>query len=307
MRFTYLRYDCSSERFSTDGDYAPASCYDIPPSENNSTLVRDLAYNRLVSRLADESQWGANLLEARSGLDTMVRSVNRLRRAVRHVKRGNVRAALNDLSVPEGRRGPSSRVKSAADLWLEYQFFWAPTIRDVYAAVDTMSRATFGTRLVYGNANALAEYTLSTGNKVERHRVRDCCKTGARVRISNPNAFLANQMGLVNPASIAWEIIPFSFVVDWFVNVGDCLSAMTDFVGLSIEDSFTTVSREEDVWATDFYQDWSVTKWRKDHWHRFWVDRYPYLQPPTLTLKPFRGFSVARGTNAIALLIQSMR
>ena len=31
----------------------------------------------------------------------------------------------------------------------------------------------------------------------------------------------------VNPFSTAWELVPLSFVVDWFVNIGDYITALT--------------------------------------------------------------------------------
>jgi hypothetical protein len=47
-------------------------------------------------------------------------------------------------------------------------------------------------------------------------------------------------MGVVNPLSIAWEVIPFSFVVDWFIPVGQVLEACTATMGLSFVDSWTS-------------------------------------------------------------------
>lgn len=39
-------------------------------------------------------------------------------------------------------------------------------------------------------------------------------------------ATLLRSFGLNNPAAVVWEAIPFSFVVDWFVNVGDALKSL---------------------------------------------------------------------------------
>lgn len=48
----------------------------------------------------------------------------------------------------------------------------------------------------------------------------------ARYNVSNLNLRLFDQIGL-NPFVTAWELIPFSFVVDWFINVGDWVQAQT--------------------------------------------------------------------------------
>jgi hypothetical protein len=39
---------------------------------------------------------------------------------------------------------------------------------------------------------------------------------------------LLHAFGVVRVASIIWEAIPFSFVVDWFVNVGDLIGNIED-------------------------------------------------------------------------------
>jgi hypothetical protein len=39
------------------------------------------------------------------------------------------------------------------------------------------------------------------------------------------------QLGFTNPAAIAWEITPFSFVFDWFYQVGDYLNALSVLSG----------------------------------------------------------------------------
>lgn len=42
----------------------------------------------------------------------------------------------------------------------------------------------------------------------------------------------------------AWEIIPYSFVVDWFVNVSDFISALVPKAGVHVLSSWTTVETE---------------------------------------------------------------
>ena len=60
----------------------------------------------------------------------------------------------------------------------------------------------------------------------------------ARYNLSNLNLRLFDQVGL-NPFVTAWELIPFSFVVDWFVNIGDWVQAQTSsLVDLAMQRSF---------------------------------------------------------------------
>jgi hypothetical protein len=62
------------------------------------------------------------------------------------------------------------------------------------------------------------------------------CEISARYRVSNPELLLASSLGLANPFALAWELTPLSFVLDWFVSVGDFLNGLgatlgCDFVG----------------------------------------------------------------------------
>jgi hypothetical protein len=52
-------------------------------------------------------------------------------------------------------------------------------------------------------------------------------------RISNETLANASSIGILNPLQIAWELVPYSFVVDWFMPVGSFLETLTDTAGLT--------------------------------------------------------------------------
>lgn len=56
------------------------------------------------------------------------------------------------------------------------------------------------------------------------------------------NAALASlsKLGLANPAEVVWELVPFSFVLDWFLPVGDWLSTLDAAVGYEFLDGCCT-------------------------------------------------------------------
>lgn len=66
--------------------------------------------------------------------------------------------------------------------------------------------------------------------------------TGAEVAVSNPNLWLANQLGLINPGTIALELVPFSFVFGWFVNLEQVISSMTDLYGLTLSNGWKSLA-----------------------------------------------------------------
>jgi hypothetical protein len=142
---------------------------------------------------------------------------------------------------------------------------------------------------------------------------------GAEFTVNNPNTLLMNQMGFINPASIAWEAVPFSFVVDWFANVGQVLNSATDFVGLSMKNPFTTKFQHivQDVVAAGTYPVYynyphvhSVLEWITLYIAKYesvYVTRTTSITGPVLALKPFKGFSPIRGLTAASLLVQTLK
>jgi hypothetical protein len=58
------------------------------------------------------------------------------------------------------------------------------------------------------------------------------------LEVVNPEFVRLQQMGLTNPLEVAWELIPFSFVADWFISVGDWLRGLTALHGLRIVSGF---------------------------------------------------------------------
>lgn len=49
-----------------------------------------------------------------------------------------------------------------------------------------------------------------------------------------------SQLGISNPATWLWEIIPFSFVIDWFWKVGDMLSRLDALYGVEMRSAYFT-------------------------------------------------------------------
>lgn len=68
-----------------------------------------------------------------------------------------------------------------------------------------------------------------------------------RFSMKHPNLSGANSLGLVNLQALAWELVPMSFVVDWFVNIGDVLRNMTSFYGKTFLDGTKCLMHETEI------------------------------------------------------------
>lgn len=88
---------------------------------------------------------------------------------------------------------------------------------------------------------------------------------------ANTNPLLTSlaSHGLLNPLSITWELTPYSFVVDWFINVGDGIASLDNlilFSSLYVMDSTSTRTYEyltptpnARTWGTQTYFEYKRT------------------------------------------------
>lgn len=129
---------------------------------------------------------------------------------------------------------------SSANLFLEGIFGWMPLVQDIINTASTLTGDNFPAGFISGSARLVCPVTPSgpspgalvvTGGSIQLRS-----KYTAQVSIQNPNVWLANQLGLLNPAVVAWDLIPWSWVVGMFVNVQAILESITALYGLTVVD-----------------------------------------------------------------------
>jgi hypothetical protein len=136
-------------------------------------------------------------------------------------------------------------------------------------------------------------------------RYRHSVRLQATLLLTNPNLGLASRMGLVNPLSIAWEVVPFSFVVDWFLPVGNFLENLTSLAGtvqLEAQAAYRKTASGSDRVAFPDIPGLDIGKNRKDLAYSF-QRAVGELPMPKLAFKILEGPSVVRAATAISLLI----
>lgn len=208
------------------------------------SAARNRAYARFKSLAYDSAEAGLLFAERKEALGLMVQRLISLRKAfgaLRKGRFGDFLKALDARPVPRHKRTKWTRPKDASALWLEYWFGWSPLVADIYAIASLLEgeyeppqvrASSFAKRALKGGSWVNPNYyNTYSGFATARSTYR------GRVVVTNPNLFRARQLGLINPVGIAWELVPFSFVVDWFLPVGDFLNQWQDWVGLSISDA----------------------------------------------------------------------
>lgn len=128
---------------------------------------------------------------------------------------------------------------SSANIFLEGVFGWMPLLTDIINAAKTLTGNNFPAGYISGigkGEGSLPPDPYVPGRRQLVSATGMCrSKLTAQVSVSNPNVWLANQLGLLNPSVILWDKIPWSWVVNMFVNVNQVLEGFTATWGLKVE------------------------------------------------------------------------
>jgi len=151
---------------------------------------------------------------------------------------GQLRKMLSATSQVENfTRAFASRfraLKVPASYWLQYVYGVRPLISDVYGAAEQLTRFNVNSsrRFKTGSSTTVRKvpflFTLYSGTSNTQLPTIGEGRIAKSFGISYRNAdstSLANFSSL-NPLSIAWELTPYSFVVDWFYDLGGYLRSL---------------------------------------------------------------------------------
>lgn len=268
--------------------------------------------NRAMAKLGSQITAQANLAlaikERQQAVSMISKRAYQLVRTARQIRKGDLRGAARTLGItkPKG----ATRSKQFADNWLEYAFGWKPLIGDIHTAGEILSKepphgrihatAARDLRYAFGEFPASPPGDKQTYLRTAKARV----KVGCEVVAVNTDLYLMNQFGLTNPLVLAWESIPFSFIVDWFTGFGQYLESLTGMIGITIARSYTTRSCLSFFGYSEVYNDRLSTV--EKGWG-FEVERVLGLPTVVPNIPTFKGLSVQRGITAISLLIQSLK
>jgi hypothetical protein len=102
-----------------------------------------------------------------------------------------------------------------------------------------------------------------------------------------------------------WEIIPFSFVFDWFIEVGDWLASLRE-IELEIAQSYATFAVEART-EVDFSGDLWERLGEKPVFNTFYMERIIDLEPPSTPLIDRNKLSLMRQIDAVSLTLGILR
>lgn len=201
----------------------------------DSSCLRKL-YKGIANQPAD---LGTDFAEGRQTIRMFSEYSKRLLDVIVSVKRRDFKKSIKQLFPNNSKR--------LANDFLAYRYGVAPLVSDINGIVndikshidDTFKReATSRSRLV---SSTLTPHEGGSLRKVVEITVKYKVFYG----VDDEFMSLLNRVGLTNPLNVAWELVPFSFVVDWFKPIGPFLSTLGTLSHLTVKSVHRTVVFKE--------------------------------------------------------------
>lgn len=217
--------------------------------------------------------------------------------------------------VRQMRKPPNGQFE-IANAWLEYKYGWKPLMQDIYGSIELLNKKIVSDGLsIYASGKGFSSTTSSPGNWPSwTSQKATTAKMRFAVKCEDELIALAGNSGISNPALLAWELIPFSFVVDWFIPVGNYLEGLTAYDGFTFKDGWTAQKttgtyvanyrKAEDVSSVHLRA--SGLRQQRGYSYTRNPQSVPPLFPPSFR-SPIGGDPLDRFATAMSLLKQTLR
>lgn len=302
---------------------------------------------KLIDKLRDAvagSSFNAGIVlgEGKKTLKMVGDTTASVARAIHFARRGDFVSSSNELlkrahlnrtglsgTVKLNRSRKADRLKSGkktgASNWLELQYGWKPLLQDIVEGMEFVHH-----QLSTPARVRVVVTRYAGGVHPSRNMDKPAVLTGTNYCYLNSKVVSSGRIiasiyekdvvalsGLTDPLSVAWELLPYSFIADWFVPIGSYLSAR----GLvqSLTGTFITTRKFRSlvrgpVWYqnTTFGRQWTVagnrgSDFRSETWAMTrTIDSS--ISVPYPSIKPLgQVASWQHAANAVALVINAGR
>lgn len=275
-----------------------------------SAMVNETTLKALVKTADVKSNLLVSLKEAAKTSDLILDTADRLFKAYRSFRRGNFRDVARHLDL---------NLRTVHNNWLAYKYGWTPLLLEVKGAAEFLAQQSVGRRSSFTvSASELDSYaeewvvpdTIVGGpwNQTDTLTGEVRVRVKLWLELTSPHFSATQQLGITNPLLYAWEVIPFSFVFDWFISVGDYLTGLTALNGVNVKKAMVSIAEtshslhvKPDVASRDDGTYLHTIGGRTSIHDRRNYNRYPIVVNP-LSLYP----PVARSQGSFTRMITSL-
>lgn len=284
------------------------------PSANERARLSTELLLKVGSRKAS---YGEAIVESRKTIRHLTSTVRTVVRAILFARKGQWGRVAHELGV--GKR-KLLHGGSLEQRWLEYSYAWLPLLSDIRDTHELLKKGFREESQIMSSVRVLTDQHFYDGPggpfggnpSVNRESTHGESKVEYRMKVfySAQDSYLAraNQLMLLNPLEVAWAVVPFSFVIDWLLPIGDVLESLMAPIGVDFIDGYLSTR------VTGFYTTKVKVSVASDEFLLyngvFTTTEYDGFAREKLTSFPLPGvfvknpFSLNHSISAIALLRQ---
>ena len=226
----------------TIGTYHGAFFYitSAPPHRSDASLLNETLLKALAKVSDSKTNLAVMFAEKAKTSQLILDKASQLYRAWLAFRRGQFKRVAQILNISP---------KNVHKTWLEYKYGWMPLLMDVKNSAEFFAQQNVGRPMRFSVSSKTLDpvkfdstepgfnrmaFDTNLETVVYKTVQEKSCRVKIWCEISNPHLSQLQQLGLTNPALVAWELVPFSFVFDWFISVGDWLGGMTALHGVTV-------------------------------------------------------------------------
>lgn len=158
-------------------------------------------------------------------LGMVVERVQSLTGAFRSARKGDFKKMLQILKAGKPRGGFKST--DVSGVWLEAQYGWKPLAADIYSGMEFLESQTAAPRGFSYERQQSRRLSQEVSNSASIYSIKAIGTVTRKYKIEfTERLSTARSLGLLNPASVLWEKLPWSFVIDWLTPVGTYLDVI---------------------------------------------------------------------------------
>lgn len=244
----YLSYNGLVRQWDASPAYWPSLAHQVGAFGPTPIRSFDDIRNGVLIRLSDKVRekdidLGIAIGEYKETAAFIATAMSKTARSYRMLRRGRLGDAVKTIKGFRRSKGenniPKEAITMASGAWLSYQLALKPLLGDVHSALELMENSIDTSQRYLNVHSTLREITFAEDELNSYMFSSMACHGKVTFVIDNPFWYTMSQVGVTNPISTAWELVPFSFVVDWFTPVGSVLTSMVPPQGVEFIDGYT--------------------------------------------------------------------
>lgn len=234
----------------------------LPPVRYRNLMdnALDAALTIARERLRDSNNrasMGSAIGTAKQTAHEMANNASNVLYSYRSLRRGNFALAAKHLGI-DARSLLTG--KSFANAWLQWIYGAKPVLQDIHDQANLIHGINRGEGFTFTASSKRHVSYTSSADPTSTFREEWSCEGGVKVaykaRITNSYLDSLDTSGVLNPLSVAWDLVPYSFIVDWFIPVGNVLESLTATAGLEFASGY--ISSKEDWVFKSTLQHWGA-------------------------------------------------